>query len=92
MKPEQFIEKVKYAIIAWDGNEVVHQCLYVDEPTENDISHLMKEIRIDDDFGVGSASDDWKWYVIVKEEHRELWSRLEASWGKLDSRLDNKHE
>lgn len=92
MKKEDFIEKVKYAFIAWDGEMVVHQVLYWNKPTDYDMKHVYEEIRIDEDFGVGDVADSWEWYLINEEEHPEIWAWLKTTWQKMDTRLDSKYE
>jgi len=49
---------VNYAINVTDDNSnIIHICLYENEPSTEDINHLKEELTNDSEFGIGDISN-----------------------------------
>lgn len=74
--------KLNYAIICYkrlseDDINVLHSCLYENEPNEVDIESLQQELYTDEEFGLVGDVVDVDYEMILIDKNNPFWEELE---------------
>lgn len=74
--------KLNYAIICYkqldeDNINVLHSCLYENEPSEVDIDSLQQELYTDEEFGLVGDVVDVDYEMILIDKNNPFWEELE---------------
>ena len=77
--------KLNYAIVCYkqiddDNINVLHSCLYENEPNENDIDSLQQELYTDEEFGMVGDVADVDYVMILINTSNPLWEELELPY------------
>jgi hypothetical protein len=77
MTDEEFFENMKYAIVAVQGNKVMHFCGYMDKPTEEQFAGLDEELQSDPEFNL--IGEDYDLYLCPPDLFEKIMADFHAA-------------